>query len=353
MTTLSASVSFPNAAFRTPLANKKAKRENAGQSYTVARPTKLGGLPEFATPYGKTAPIANSKTVAGSQRKTALVDKTPFPNRQIVFSPIKEATKDKIQKPQLFPTVITPPEAARPSSTRTRLKLASSVGKIFQTPEPSAHNPWDVSDVSIALSSSESIAMEEDVEDGSEVEYMPPTAIEETWEPDFAVPDFKAIGQSLRNMPYYLSSLATNPEDFVDEEEVLRAGGFMAPDTLMRLAPSDSDSDHDDPFSPSYDIDDFLPVKASGKKPTPTTMKPSSRTEVRRPIATRKPVTTNPRAAPTNANIPRNTAKASTRKTVATKGVKPKAPVEKQPPLSEEIDLFGLGEPNLLDDDFI
>ncbi|PIL29678.1 hypothetical protein GSI_08116 [Ganoderma sinense ZZ0214-1] len=150
-----------------------------------------------------------------------LMDKTPFPNRIAAanFGGAGPAGKTpgatKLSKLALL--VSEPPHhqheslspdvapLLRPSSARKSLRGRLS-GASFKTPLTKG-NYWDVSpgDVDGIGGVAEDAKQETDMEvavevvddEDDEIEYMPPTAIELPYEPAFAIPDYKAMGQAL------------------------------------------------------------------------------------------------------------------------------------------------------------
>jgi hypothetical protein len=59
---------------------------------------------------------------------------------------------------------------------------------------------------------------------------------ESDYEPDFELPNFAELGKALRNLSC-LDYEAYNPEDFVDDKALLRAGGWKENDDEWERLP--------------------------------------------------------------------------------------------------------------------
>ena len=131
----------------------------------------------------------SAKAPRTANKLGALLDKTPFPNRQNapMTQPVKKSALPLPKSKLVFTTSgpdanVTEEEGTSPlpSSTRTKLKLPSSGTKLFDVTPPSRMmGNWDISDGSIDLGSPimEPVPVLEPEPELDEIEYMPPTAI--------------------------------------------------------------------------------------------------------------------------------------------------------------------------------
>lgn len=246
------------------------KKENAafhrvGATMTVNRKGKAASH----TPHPKTPGFKLHQTTIKPNVVITkpLGDKTPFPNRHLNYAPLQTPAPQvgKIAKLSLLAdgdiTAQTPGAVLRPSSTRKSLRaprLSDSGGRTrafeFKTPVTNG-NHWDVSDGELDVHEVVAEAQEAqlEVEDYDEIEYMPPTAHEPSYEPSFIMPNYKELGQNLLRMAcsdaFREVDAMSQEIDFVDltnPMEVYESGVIQIPD-ILQLSPL---AEEEDPFDP-------------------------------------------------------------------------------------------------------
>ncbi|EDR11639.1 uncharacterized protein LACBIDRAFT_314063 [Laccaria bicolor S238N-H82] len=245
---------------KTPGCGLKNRAENA---IHPGAKTVLGGGKHLGTPLTiQPQRLFKDSTVTKTQLKPTvlatrpLADKTPFVNRARTYfnTPLGKGGK-------LFPQEEdgigngTPDSLQRPSSTRKHVRAPRSATKSFETPMNQGKH-WDVSDGDIVVPVSQPQEILED-EDFDEIEYMPPNTLDLPYKPpiDFELPDYKVVGQTLRNLAY---SVPFDPVSF----------DLEIPETNLEPASSNLPEldflDDDDPFSQSK------PSKPVAAKPMPS-----------------------------------------------------------------------------------
>ncbi|EIN11215.1 hypothetical protein PUNSTDRAFT_141657 [Punctularia strigosozonata HHB-11173 SS5] len=173
-------------------------------------------------PGGSKQSILKPKTEIIQTIARPLGDKTPAPNRaaQLLSTETNGGKLGKLDLDPALPAETPAPAPTpfiRPSSTRksTRARRSSSlsIGGLqqklglgpgaFQTPKTNGC-PWDVSemDIQVPETMEEGVEAAEESEDDSEIEYMPPRAEEQPYEPPFPMPDYKQLGNMLRTLAY-------------------------------------------------------------------------------------------------------------------------------------------------------
>ncbi|PCH35869.1 hypothetical protein WOLCODRAFT_81131 [Wolfiporia cocos MD-104 SS10] len=141
-----------------------------------------------------------------------LLDKTPFPNRVASAIPLQTPAPKSGKLAKLVlqdePAQDALPAALlRPSSARKSIRLLKSSiqGKAqeFKTPITRG-NHWDVSEDDVQMD--EGVITEGknagEEEDYDEIEYMPPSAIIETYQPLFEMPDYSVAGKMLLELAH-------------------------------------------------------------------------------------------------------------------------------------------------------
>ncbi|KAI0047748.1 hypothetical protein FA95DRAFT_1605794 [Auriscalpium vulgare] len=266
--------------------------------------------------------FAGTQPVKGGGTGTVsrpFADRTPFPNRQRARTPVPE--EDMMLAKPSFLAVETPGHHLRPSSTRKTVRGRRSSSDThflaFKTPITNG-NHWDVSDTDIEVPAVAEVLEEEvQAEDYDEIEYMPPTAIEEKYAPPFEMPDYTVVGpQFFKLMHSYTYDDRADLYFQADRERmgegVLEASGFS--DSKEQWNYFDlPELEDDSPFAfPGASSKKTVPPAArsgpstsrptgtsiaSKKGPTPTSMS----TAASRPGAARPPA----RAAPANPTAPR------------------------------------------------
>jgi len=141
---------------------------------------------------------------------------------------------------------------------------------------------------------------------------MPPTAIESDYEPEIELPDFRELGKTLKNLSCF-DYEEYKPEDFVDNNRLLKASGWKTNEDEWERLPLDPiNSDDDSPFvriKPQQNMTSKAAgglrsgTKKSGTavntartRPAPSkTAQPPSRSNKLPPSTTSKPRSTGPR----------------------------------------------------------
>ncbi|KAJ7031038.1 hypothetical protein C8F04DRAFT_1263309 [Mycena alexandri] len=239
-----------------------------------------------------------------------LGDRTPFPNRDAAFNtPLPGETKlAKLvlldsARPNThvtpFPSGTTPPSALRPSSARKHIRAPRTSSRFkFETPITKG-NHWDVSELDLLVPPGDESQLltttlpgaetDEDDDDYSEVEYMPPKQELEAPPLEFALPDYGEVGRALvRGAQAYAYDDDAPP---VDVEVILGEGenGWEMPVLELGVLLSD------DPFLARPEPSSRpLPAPAPARKQPITSSSASARTSAtagpsdlchRRPLA--------------------------------------------------------------------
>ncbi|KAG9015606.1 hypothetical protein FRB90_004746 [Tulasnella sp. 427] len=235
-------------------------------------------------------------------RLIALVDKTnktPYPAR-LPF-PVTPVPSGKLQlgvTPRI--SIDAPASVLRPSSTRKSLRAPR---KSFETPEKIGRRPhWDISDgeidadVNVSGVSGQEIIEEEDDDD---VEYMPPSYLDESFDPGFDVPDYRAVGADVM---YFDKHPTTGVEWQVDwntmheqaelvQDSPLHPKRSYAPENPFHR-PQFPRPDHKQRSKPDPILKKPLNHKVVSRPPTSTASRPASNSrQSSRPLQTRAPST--------------------------------------------------------------
>ncbi|KAJ7762566.1 hypothetical protein B0H16DRAFT_516858 [Mycena metata] len=191
-----------------------------------------------------------------------LGDRTPFPNRDAAFNTPLPG-ESKLAKLVLvgsarpnthvtpFPGGTTPASALRPSSARKHIRAPRTSSRFkFETPITKG-NHWDVSELDLLVPPGDESQLlattlpgaetEEDNDDYSEIEYMPPKQdLEGSPALEFALPDYGEVGKALvRGAQAYAYDDEVPP---VEVEVVLEKEEWEMPVLELGVLPSD------DPF---------------------------------------------------------------------------------------------------------
>ncbi|KZO98933.1 hypothetical protein CALVIDRAFT_553714 [Calocera viscosa TUFC12733] len=179
---------------KTTLARSKATINLVDESI---EPKRLFKEASSKLPLGKGLSDVTNKTPAPGKRQP-LAFKTPLPgmSKPLKLAPLLSADA----APEVGPSpgrasLEPPPSALRPSSSRRTSRIIRSSSKSFETPLPSSRKHWDVSDGDISVAALSDVSIKEAANEGEEdeIEYMPPTAWIEPYEPPFPLPDYKTL----------------------------------------------------------------------------------------------------------------------------------------------------------------
>ncbi|KZP28845.1 hypothetical protein FIBSPDRAFT_816644, partial [Athelia psychrophila] len=241
-----------------------------------------------------------------------LGDKTPFRNRVgDLHTPLPNGSK--ISKLSLGASQLQTPGLLRPSSARIHDRMPSA-SKNFQTPHTQG-NHWDVSDTEIE--GPEAVVVNQSIveEDFNEIEYMPPGAIEETYQPPFEMPNYAEVGRAMKMLihSYHFDdppTLDSEPAPIVLDVFVHDlALPELEDDSPFHLAKAISRP----PFKDLGKVTRNLTAASRSTRPTPVTQPPS------------RVVTT--KTGPTSASSSRPSTAAAARARVPTTKTALKAPV--------------------------
>ncbi|KAF9000411.1 hypothetical protein BDQ17DRAFT_1359562 [Cyathus striatus] len=183
---------------KTPGRTKNNRAENAVGSMTVGRAG--GKAMGLKTPFAGGSIKPTAQTVL---RPKPLGDKTPFPNRVSNIQNFQTpGAGGKIKQLSFLPTKDGVDEVS-PRASATR-KHARPPRKSFETPMNNGHH-WDVSDLDIDVEAiQEEAEVKDEFEDWGEVEYGPPNTLHLLYDlpNDFDLPDYKEVGNKLKQMRY-------------------------------------------------------------------------------------------------------------------------------------------------------
>ncbi|KAI0058108.1 hypothetical protein BV25DRAFT_1994533 [Artomyces pyxidatus] len=256
------------ASFQTPLRDESMKPQKLFQG---TQPLKGGGPATLSRP---------------------LLDKTPFPNRQLkAVTPIPSNKKaGMLPAMDQHLTVATPGHLLRPSSTRKSVRARRSSGPNFETPITNG-NHWDVSDMEIEVPAVDEVQEEQaETEDYDEIEYMPPTAIERPYEPAFEMPDYTVVGAQLFKLMHSHTYDDANDLYFAADKERMDEG--LLESTGFSTSPSHwkyfklPELDDDSPFGRAI----AGPMPSTKPKSSSTNFPPSAAPHARTATVVKAPL---------------------------------------------------------------
>ncbi|TBU24368.1 hypothetical protein BD309DRAFT_1000406 [Dichomitus squalens] len=212
---INADIDAPHSILNAKTPGRKFKGRNALQENAIYSGSKtvLSKKSHIQTPF-RPGTAHGKKPLVSVSVTRPLTDKTPFPNRVLAANyfggagPAGKTPGLKLSKlallapePQQGSADVAP--LLRPSSARKSLRGRLSGGN-FKTPLTKG-NYWDVSpgDMEGIAGVVQEGKQETEAavnEDEDEIEYMPPPAVELSYEPPFELPDYKTIGRGLFNL---------------------------------------------------------------------------------------------------------------------------------------------------------
>ncbi|KAH8079836.1 hypothetical protein BXZ70DRAFT_960699 [Cristinia sonorae] len=359
---------------RTLHKSRSALQENAGYDGNGGTTVKKGKGGTGHTPFHP----AIRKALQSAHKPTVVVarplgDKTPAPNRHQSFQPMQTPAPNTIKMAKLSIVeaaeedfmMPTPGAHLRPSSMRKSLRAPRTSGSgqkmmQFKTPATNGRH-WEVNeeDMQLEMAEAEEEAVEVEVDDYDEIEYMPPKVPEQPYEPPFEMPDYKTMGKAL------VARVWTDPVDDtlelkyarpidqdIDVNELLEASGASTWEK-PKLAELSDDEEPFQAFLPAKPSAPVNPSKTLPTRPGPSrpigpstsTGRPLVRSATisgaprtlpsRVPSASSKPSTTQPALPRTTSNTPAPQSTSSTTATTAVKRPMTSTGIRHTPPVTK------------------